>query len=275
MPPTFSFLLLLADLRCLLRLCLCPELSLLHCLMIDLQYSCLHIPLVNFHSDGNSDAFTINPGGDLLPLNRRRCSHGEKNVSLPHCAENIYMMKLALKLCSSSLQMFFIVWTTYSTPSGCMTRLRNKWAGNKDSERDRGERWCNCFWDSAFFTFLLLWEQQINLLSLSIGSFAPWKDAPTVGKSRAFSVCARARFSITFAQECPDWADDYCSNRNCWTNEFVVRNRAVSIKSKTFPDKLTFLRPRRRDLWTPFHHCLKIQIITPLTSHVQALTENL
>lgn len=101
MPPTFCFLLLLADLRCLLRLCLCPELSLLHCLMIDLQYSCLMPP----HSPGQLPEwqqlrcfFMINPGGDLLPLNRSRCSHREKNVSLSHCVENIYMMKLALKI---------------------------------------------------------------------------------------------------------------------------------------------------------------------------------
>lgn len=88
------FLPLLADLRCLLRLCLCPELSFLHWLMIGLQYSCPMSP--PFHGQAAEWQqvwcfFSIEPWVDLLPLNNRHCSQREVAVSLLLSAENIYV----------------------------------------------------------------------------------------------------------------------------------------------------------------------------------------
>lgn len=91
-PSCFPFLFPLADLRCLLSLCLCPELSILHCLMIDLQYSCPFPP----HSPGQVPEwqqlqyiFTINPGVDFKFAFNGSCCQKKRSILL--CPENIYL----------------------------------------------------------------------------------------------------------------------------------------------------------------------------------------
>lgn len=90
-PPPFPFLLPLADLRCLLTLCLCPELSLLHCLMIDLQYSCPFPP----HSPGQVPKWQpvrcFFMGADLLPLDNWSCCQKKRKCWFVPCAEIIYL----------------------------------------------------------------------------------------------------------------------------------------------------------------------------------------
>lgn len=74
--PLFSFLLPLADLQRLLGLCLCPELPLLQCLMIDLQYLCSFPPYSPSQVPEWQQLcrfFKINPGMDLLLLNNGYC----------------------------------------------------------------------------------------------------------------------------------------------------------------------------------------------------------
>lgn len=96
-PPTWLTLFVLfflADLWCLLRLCLCLELSLLHWLMIGLQYSCPMSP--PFHGQVAKWQqvwcfFCIKPWVDLLPFNNQHCSPREVAVSLLLSAENIYV----------------------------------------------------------------------------------------------------------------------------------------------------------------------------------------
>lgn len=93
----------------------------------------------------------------------------------------------------------FIVCLAYSTPCGCMTRLKNNRDWGKDSQSDRDERGSNCFWVSCFSFSSCHWEHKSAFSSQCL-FLCPTKGcAKGWGGKRKMCVCAGLGISFSWS----------------------------------------------------------------------------